>query len=115
MRRGRRVSSCVYETSATRHLYGAYVHITVVGTGYVGLVVGACFAETGNDVVCADLDQKKIDGLKQNILPIYEPGLEGLVERNQASGRLGFTTDVPSAIATASVVFIAVGTPPDED
>ncbi len=91
------------------------MHITVVGTGYVGLVVGACFAETGNDVVCADLDQKKIDGLKQNILPIYEPGLEGLVERNQASGRLGFTTDVPSAIATASVVFIAVGTPPDED
>ena len=91
------------------------MHITVVGTGYVGLVVGACFAETGNDVVCADLDQKKIDGLKRNILPIYEPGLEGLVERNQASGRLAFTTDVPAAIATASVVFIAVGTPPDED
>ena len=91
------------------------MNITVVGTGYVGLVVGACFAETGNDVVCADLDQKKIDGLKQNILPIYEPGLEGLVERNQASGRLRFTTDVPAAIASAGVVFIAVGTPPDED
>ena len=91
------------------------MNITVVGTGYVGLVVGACFAETGNDVVCADLDQKKIDGLKQNVLPIYEPGLEGLVERNQTGGRLTFTTDVPAAIASASVVFIAVGTPPDED
>jgi UDPglucose 6-dehydrogenase len=91
------------------------VNITVVGTGYVGLVVGACLAETGNDVVCADVDRSKIDGLKQNILPIYEPGLEGLVERNQAGGRLSFTTDVAAAIGTASVVFIAVGTPPDED
>ena len=62
------------------------MHITVVGTGYVGLVGGACFAETGNDVVCADLDQKKIDGLKQNILPIYEPGLDGLVERKSIEG-----------------------------
>ena len=91
------------------------MNITVVGTGYVGLVVGACLAETGNDVTCADLDQKKIDGLKQNVLPIYEPGLEGLVERNQDDGRLKFTTDVASAIASAQVVFIAVGTPPDED
>ena len=91
------------------------MNITVVGTGYVGLVVGACLAETGNDVICADLDQKKIDGLKQNVLPIYEPGLEDLVERNQDDGRLKFTTDVATAIASAQVVFIAVGTPPDED
>jgi len=91
------------------------VNITVIGTGYVGLVVGACLAETGNPVVCADLDQAKIDGLKQNVLPIYEPGLDDYVERNQSHGRLQFTTDVPAAIASADVVFIAVGTPPDED
>jgi len=90
-------------------------HVLVVGTGYVGLVAGACFAETGVSVICADIDEKKIDGLKQNILPIYEPGLDALVERNQADGRLCFTTDVPAAIATADVIFIAVGTPPDED
>jgi UDPglucose 6-dehydrogenase len=91
------------------------VNITVIGTGYVGLVVGACLAETGNPVVCADLDQTKIDGLKQNVLPIYEPGLDDYVARNQSQGRLEFTTDVPSAISRADVVFIAVGTPPDED
>jgi UDPglucose 6-dehydrogenase len=91
------------------------VNITVIGTGYVGLVVGACLAETGNPVVCADLDQGKIEGLKQNVLPIYEPGLDDYVERNQSQGRLTFTTDVPGAISTADVVFIAVGTPPDED
>ncbi|HEY4305670.1 MAG TPA: UDP-glucose/GDP-mannose dehydrogenase family protein [Gemmatimonadaceae bacterium] len=89
--------------------------IVVVGTGYVGLVAGACFAETGNDVIGADVDAAKIDGLVQNILPIYEPGLEDLVERNQASGRLRFTTDVASAIAASEVAFIAVGTPPGED
>ena len=89
--------------------------ITVVGSGYVGLVVGACLAETGNDVTCADVDQAKIDGLKQNVLPIYEPGLEEYVERNQAAGRLAFTTDVAASIGTAEVIFIAVGTPPDED
>ena len=91
------------------------MNITIVGTGYVGLVVGACLAETGSDVVCADLDRAKIDGLKQNVLPIYEPGLEPLVERNQQQGRLRFTTDVPAAIGSADVIFIAVGTPPDED
>jgi UDPglucose 6-dehydrogenase len=91
------------------------VKITVVGTGYVGLVVGACLAETGNDVVCADVDERKIGMLLNNQLPIYEPGLEPLVERNQAQGRLVFTTDVAAAIARAEVVFIAVGTPPDED
>jgi len=91
------------------------MRITVVGTGYVGLVVGACLAETGNDVHCADVDVAKIEGLKKNVLPIYEPGLDELVERNQSQGRLEFTTDVPAAIAGAEVVFIAVGTPPDED
>jgi UDPglucose 6-dehydrogenase len=91
------------------------VNISVIGTGYVGLVVGACLAETGNEVTCADLDQAKIDGLKRNVLPIYEPGLDALVERNQQSGRLRFTTDVAAAIASADVIFIAVGTPPDED
>lgn len=91
------------------------MNITVVGTGYVGLVVGACLAETGNDVVCADLDERKIAMLLRNEIPIYEPGLEALVERNQRQGRLKFTTDVPAAIGTAEVIFIAVGTPPDED
>lgn len=91
------------------------MNISVIGTGYVGLVVGACLAETGNDVVCADVDTRKIDGLRRNELPIYEPGLEPLVERNQRQLRLAFTGDVPAAIASASVIFIAVGTPPDED
>ena len=89
--------------------------VAVVGTGYVGLVVGACLAETGNDVLCADLDAAKIAGLKRNALPIYEPGLEPLVSRNQREGRLQFTTDVGDAVRRAEVVFIAVGTPPDED
>jgi UDPglucose 6-dehydrogenase len=91
------------------------VQITVIGTGYVGLVVGACLAETGNDVIGADTDAAKIEKLRQNILPIYEPGLHDYVERNQAHGRLTFTTDIPAAIASAEVIFIAVGTPPDED
>ncbi|HVX37988.1 MAG TPA: UDP-glucose/GDP-mannose dehydrogenase family protein [Gemmatimonadaceae bacterium] len=91
------------------------MNISVIGTGYVGLVVGACLAETGNQVVGADVDERKVAGLKQNVLPIYEPGLDRLVERNQASGRLTFTTDVGAAIARSEVVFIAVGTPPDED
>jgi UDPglucose 6-dehydrogenase len=91
------------------------VNISVIGTGYVGLVVGACLAETGNTVTCADVDQTKIDGLKNNVLPIYEPGLEDFVERNQTQGRLTFTPDIPAAVASAQVVFIAVGTPPDED
>ena len=91
------------------------MNITVVGSGYVGLVVGGCLAETGNAVVCADVDQAKIDGLRNNVLPIYEPGLDDYVERNQKQGRLSFTTDIAQAIASADVVFIAVGTPPDED
>jgi UDPglucose 6-dehydrogenase len=91
------------------------MNISVIGTGYVGLVVGACLAETGNDVICADVIESKIEGLKRNVLPIYEPGLEDLVERNQEDGRLTFTTDIGAAIASADVLFIAVGTPPDED
>src|SRR3954447_9244989 len=91
------------------------MNISVIGTGYVGLVVGACLAETGNNVCCADIDQKKIDGLRKNVLPIYEPGLEALVERNQYKKRLTFTTDLAAAIAPAEVVFIAVGTPPGGD
>jgi UDPglucose 6-dehydrogenase len=91
------------------------MNVAVIGTGYVGLVVGACLAETGNDVICADVDEGKIAGLKQNRLPIYEPGLEPLVTRNQRSGRLQFTTDVSGGIERSAIVFIAVGTPPDED
>jgi UDPglucose 6-dehydrogenase len=91
------------------------VNISVVGTGYVGLVVGACLAETGNTVICADIDEGKIEGLRKNVLPIYEPGLEPLVERNQKETRLTFTTDLRNAIESAEVVFIAVGTPPGED
>jgi UDPglucose 6-dehydrogenase len=91
------------------------VKVAVVGTGYVGLVVGACLAETGNDVVCADVDAAKIKSLKANKLPIYEPGLEPIVIRNQRDGRLTFTTDVGNAVERSEVVFIAVGTPPDED
>jgi UDPglucose 6-dehydrogenase len=91
------------------------VNVGVVGTGYVGLVVGACLAETGNDVICADVDARKVEGLKRNQLPIYEPGLETLVERNQKDGRLSFTTDVAGAVERSDIIFIAVGTPPDED
>jgi UDPglucose 6-dehydrogenase len=89
--------------------------VTVVGSGYVGLVAGACLAETGNDVVCADVDARKIARLTQSDLPIYEPGLEPLVQRNQAEGRLRFTTDVGAAVEHGRVVFVAVGTPPGED
>ena len=89
--------------------------VAVVGTGYVGLVVGACLAEPGNDVICADVDKGKVAALKKGKIPIYEPGLESLVVSNQAEGRLSFTTDVGAAVEAAEVVFIAVGTPPDED
>jgi UDPglucose 6-dehydrogenase len=91
------------------------MRISVVGTGYVGLVVGACLAETGNDVVCVDVDAGKIARLRNNEIPIYEPGLDQLVERNQRQGRLTFSTDVAAAVERSDVVFIAVGTPPDED
>jgi UDPglucose 6-dehydrogenase len=91
------------------------VNISVIGTGYVGLVVGACLAEVGNSVCCADIDEHKIKDLRQDILPIYEPGLEPLVARNQKEGRLSFTISLEDAIKSAEVVFIAVGTPRGED
>lgn len=89
--------------------------VAIVGSGYVGLVAGACLAETGNDVICADVDQAKIDRLKKNDVPIYEPGLQPMIERNQAEGRLSFSTDVGAAVERSQVVFIAVGTPSGED
>ena len=89
--------------------------IVVVGTGYVGLVTGACLADVGLEVICVDVDVKKIENLKNGILPIYEPGLENIVEKNFKKERLQFSTDLPSAIKGAEVAFIAVGTPPGED
>ena len=89
--------------------------ITIIGTGYVGLVTGACLADVGNDVLCADVDTRKIDILNSGGIPIYETGLEDMVRRNVAAGRLSFTTDVEAAVHFGDLQFIAVGTPPDED
>ena len=89
--------------------------ITVIGTGYVGLVTGTCLAEVGNEVLCLDLDPAKIETLKAGGIPIYEPGLEDMVKRNVAAGRLHFTTDIEASVAYGQIQFIAVGTPPDED
>jgi len=91
------------------------MRVTVVGTGYVGLVSGTCLADVGNDVLCIDSDEKKIAGLRDGEIPIFEPGLEELVERNTSAGRLRFSTDLAEGVAHGEVVFIAVGTPPDED
>jgi UDPglucose 6-dehydrogenase len=89
--------------------------IAVVGTGYVGLVLGACLAENGNTVICVDKDESKVATLKAGKMPIYEPGLEEIVRRNNLEERLSFTTDLPSAVHASEIVFIAVGTPQDED
>ncbi len=89
--------------------------IAVVGTGYVGLVTGTCFADSGNDVTCIDIDEAKIEQLNQGKVPIYEPGLSELVVRNAAAGRLHFTTDLPSTVKTAQIVYLAVGTPQSDD
>ncbi len=89
--------------------------ITIIGTGYVGLVTGACLAELGNDVFCLDLDASKVELLNQGGIPIHEPGLIEIVARNRASGRLHFSTDIAASVAHGDVQFIAVGTPPDED
>jgi UDPglucose 6-dehydrogenase len=89
--------------------------ITIIGTGYVGLVTGACLADVGNDVMCLDLDQRKIDWLNSGGIPIHEPGLDEIVARNLAAGRLRFTSDVVQSVAHGDIQFVAVGTPPDED
>lgn len=91
------------------------MNIAIVGTGYVGLVTGTCFSEMGVDVTCVDIDKNKIERLKQGIVPIYEPGLEEMVQKNMAAGRLHFTDDLASCIDKVEVIFSAVGTPPDED
>ncbi len=89
--------------------------ITIIGSGYVGLVTGACLAEQGNNVFCVDVDSKKIEILNSGGVPIYEPGLKEMIERNSAAGRLQFSTDIPASVAHGDIQFIAVGTPPDED
>ncbi|SMF55552.1 nucleotide sugar dehydrogenase, partial [Pseudogulbenkiania subflava DSM 22618] len=91
------------------------MQITVIGSGYVGLVTGTCLAEVGNEVCCLDVDPAKIALLQAGGIPIYEPGLDDMVHRNVAAGRLHFTTDVAESVAFGDIQFIAVGTPPDED
>src|SRR6058998_2478906 len=90
------------------------MNICVVGTGYVGLVTGAVFADLGNDVICVDSDRSKVELLQGGTLPIYEPGLEEMVTRNAADRRLSFTTDLAAAVRQSVAIFIAVGTPPKE-
>src|SRR5436305_3456654 len=89
--------------------------ITMIGTGYVGLVTGTCLAEVGNDVLCLDVDKRKIETLESGGVPIHEPGLQPMIERNVAARRLRFTTDIDAAVAHGTLQFIAVGTPPHED
>ncbi|NJD20346.1 MAG: UDP-glucose/GDP-mannose dehydrogenase family protein, partial [Gemmatimonadetes bacterium] len=89
--------------------------VAVIGSGYVGLVLGACLAESGNAVVSADIDESKVARLNRGEVPIYEPGLEPLVKRNLAEGRIRYTTDVAEAVRASDIIFIAVGTPPGED
>ena len=91
------------------------MRVAIFGTGYVGLVTGTCLADVGHQVVCVDIDQAKVDGLNRGVIPIYEPGLEPMVKANHAASRLAFTSDAAAAITHGQVIFIAVGTPPDED
>jgi len=91
------------------------MRVCIFGTGYVGLVSGTCLAEVGHDVVCVDVDAAKVEGLGRGVIPIYEPGLTPMVKANHAAGRLHFTTDAAAGVAHGDVIFIAVGTPPDED
>ncbi|MBN2700675.1 MAG: UDP-glucose/GDP-mannose dehydrogenase family protein, partial [Methylothermaceae bacterium] len=91
------------------------MNVTIYGSGYVGLVTGACLAEVGNDVLCMDIDEEKVARLNRGEVPIYEPGLDQIIARNREAGRLTFTTDPREAVAHGLFQFIAVGTPPDED
>jgi UDPglucose 6-dehydrogenase len=91
------------------------MNIAVIGTGYVGLVTGACFAEFGVNVTCVDIDAEKVARLNEGQIPIYEPGLEALVQKNAQSGRLAFTTELKEAVEQSLVIFLAVGTPPRAD
>ncbi len=104
----------IFEPAIDSSPYGN-MKITIIGTGYVGLVTGACLAEIGNDVFCVDVDQRKIDILNGGGVPIHEPGLKELIDRNRASRRLQFSTDIEASVAHGDIQFIAVGTPPDED
>src|SRR5262245_39055822 len=107
---GRRGSGrCVWE------ILDQAVNLTIIGTGYVGLVTGTCFAEVGHNVVCVDNDETKVKTLKSGGIPIYEPGLEELVRKNTAEGRLSFTTNTAEGVEKSEVVFIAVPTPPQSD
>jgi len=90
-------------------------NISVIGTGYVGLVSGACFADTGNNVICVDIDESKIEKLKQGVTPIYEPGLSLILENNIRDGRIQFTTDLEYAVTNSSIIFLCLPTPPNED
>lgn len=91
------------------------MNVTIFGTGYVGLVTGACLADMGHHVLCVDVDEKKVEGLRRGVIPIYEPGLDSIVTANVAAGQLSFTTSAAEGVAHADIQFIAVGTPPDED
>src|SRR5436309_1557995 len=91
------------------------MHIAIIGTGYVGLVTGTCFAETGNNVVCIDIDERKVKSLKEGKSPIYEPGLDVLLERNIKDKRITFTTSLEEGIKNAKVIFLALPTPPGRD
>ena len=91
------------------------MRVAIFGTGYVGLVTGTCLAEVGHQVMCVDVDAAKVEGLRNGIVPIYEPGLTPMVRANHDAGRLRFTTDAAEAVAFGDIIFIAVGTPPDED
>lgn len=94
---------------------GKRMKVTIVGTGYVGLVTGACLAEIGNDVFCVDVDPRKIEILNNGGVPIHEPGLQEMLRRTRAAGRIQFSTDVKASVEHGDIQFIAVGTPPDED
>ena len=98
-----------------KEIWRERLKVTIIGSGYVGLVTGACLAEQGNNIFCVDVDPKKIEILNSGGVPIYEPGLKEMIERNRAAGRLQFSTDIAASVAHGDIQFIAVGTPPDED